>query len=69
MGRVDRGYQHRFMGEGFANIAHFKKWYKKEFLELAGFSFLQGFTAWRLAVNRPDRPRQDRQKKLRDLKK
>ena len=26
MGGVDRGNQHRVMGAGFANVAHFKKW-------------------------------------------
>ena len=62
MGRVDRGYQHRLMGKGFTNITHFKKWYKKAFLGLAGFSFFQGFTAWNLAVNRPEIPRQGGQK-------
>ena len=25
----DRGHYHRVMGTGFANVAHFKKWYEK----------------------------------------
>ena len=29
MGGVDRGDQHRVVGAGFVNVAHFKKWYKK----------------------------------------
>ena len=29
MGGVDRGDQHRIMGAGFSNVAHFKKMYKK----------------------------------------
>ena len=29
MGRVDSGYQNRFIGTVFANATHFKKWYKK----------------------------------------
>ena len=29
MDAVDRGDQYREMGGGFANKAHFKKWYKK----------------------------------------
>ena len=43
MGGVDKGDQHRVMGAGFANVAHFKKWYKKAFMGLADFSFLQAF--------------------------
>ena len=57
MGGVDHGDQQRLMGAGFANLAHFKNWYMKEFLRLTDFSFLQGFTAWNLAVNIPERPR------------
>ena len=26
MGGVDCGYQHRMIGAGFSNVAHFKKW-------------------------------------------
>ena len=50
MDGVDRGDQHRVMGAGFANVAHFKKWYKKTFMGIADFSFLQAFTAWNLSV-------------------
>ena len=52
MGRVDRGDHHRLMGSGFANVTHFKKWYKKSFSGISDFSFLQAFTAWNLAVNK-----------------
>ena len=45
MDGVDRGDQHRMMGAGFANVAHFKKWYKKAFMGIADFSLLQAFTA------------------------
>ena len=51
MGGVDRGDQHRLTGAGFANVAHFKKWYKKAFLGIADFSLLQAFTAWNLSVD------------------
>ena len=29
MDGADRGDQHRVMGAGFPNVAHFKKWYKR----------------------------------------
>ena len=51
MGGVDRGDQHRIVGAGFSNVAHFKKWYKKAFMEVADFSVLQAFTAWNLSVD------------------
>ena len=51
------------MGVGLSNVAHFKTWYKKDFWGIADFSFLQGFTAWNLAVNIPERPIQGGQKK------
>ena len=51
MGGVDRGDQHRVVGAGFANVSHFKKWYKKAFLGIADFSLLQAFTAWNLSVD------------------
>ena len=51
MGGVDRGDQHRIVGAGFSNVAHFKKWYKKAFLGVADFSLLQAFTAWNLSVD------------------
>jgi hypothetical protein len=57
MGGVDRGDQHRVMGAGFANVAHFKKWYKKAFLGICDFSLLQAFTAWNLGVTTQDRSR------------
>ena len=47
---VDRGYQHRFMGAWFANVAHFKKWYNKVFMGIVDFSFLQAYTAWNFSV-------------------
>ena len=50
MDGVDRGDQHRFMGAGFANVAHFKKWYKKVFMGIADFSFLQAYAVWNLSV-------------------
>ena len=46
MGGVDRGDQHRVIGAGFANVAHFKKWFKKTFFGIADFCLLQAFTAW-----------------------
>ena len=39
----DRGDQHRVVGVGFANVAHFKKWYKKAFMGIADFCLLAGF--------------------------
>ena len=45
MDGVHIGYQLRMMGAGFANVAHFKKWYKKDFMGIADFSLLQAFTA------------------------
>ena len=50
MGGVDRGDQHRMVGSRFANVAHFKKWYKKTFFDIADFCLLQAFTAWNLSV-------------------
>ena len=50
MGGVDRGDQHRVVGAGFANVAHFKKWYKKAFLGICDFSLLQSFTVWNMGV-------------------
>ena len=50
MDGVDMGDQHRVMGAGFANVAHFKKWYKKVFMGLSDFSFLQAYSAWNLSV-------------------
>ena len=69
MDGVDRGDQHRVMGAGFANVAHFKKWYKKAFLGVCDFSFLQAFTAWNLATNSEDRNRRGGVVNHRELKK
>lgn len=57
MDNVDRGDQHRVIGAGFANVSHFKNWYKKIYLGITDFSFLQAFTAWNLAIDRPERTR------------
>ena len=51
MDGVDRGDQHRLMGAGFANVAHFKKWYKKVHMGISDFSMLQAFAAWNLLVD------------------
>ena len=51
MGGFDQGDQHRVMGTGFANVAHFKKWYKKAFMGIADFSLLNAFSAWNLSVD------------------
>ena len=37
MGGVDRGDQDRVIGAGFANVAHFKKWFKNAFFDIADF--------------------------------
>ena len=50
MGGVDRGDQ-QVMGAGFANVAHFKKWYKKAFMGIADFCLLNAFSAWNLSVD------------------
>ena len=52
MGGVDHGDQHRVIGAGLANVAHFKKWFKKAFLGIADFSLLQAFTVWNLLVDK-----------------
>ena len=52
MDGVDRGDQHRVMGAGFSNVAHFKKWYKKSLLGLADFSLLNAFVAWNLSAEK-----------------
>ena len=51
MGGGDRGDQHQVIGAGFANVAHFKKWFKKAFFGIADFCLLQAFTAWNLSVD------------------
>ena len=67
MGGFDRGDQHRLMGKGLTNVAHFKKWYKKQFLVLADFSLLHVFTAWNLAVKISEIPRRGGKPKFREL--
>ena len=57
MGGVDRGDQHRVMGAGFANVSHFKKWYKKAFLGICDFALLNAFTAWNLSATSNERTR------------
>ena len=65
MGGVDRGDQHRVVGAGFANVAHFKKWYKKAFFGIADFCLLQAFTAWNLSIDASDRrSSESRRKKI-----
>ena len=51
MGGVDRGDQHCTVGAGFANVSHFKKWFKKVFVVIADYSLLQAFTVWNLSVD------------------
>ena len=51
MGGVDRGDQHRMVGADFANVSHYKKWFKKAFFGIADFCLLQAFTAWNLSVD------------------
>ena len=43
MGGVDHQDHHRLMGTGLENSAHFKNRYKKSYLGITGFIFLQGF--------------------------
>ena len=62
------GNQHRLIGAGFSNVAHIKKWYKKAFLGLTGFSLFKGFTAWNFMVNIQEIPRRGGQPKLRSMK-
>ena len=69
MGGVDHGDQHRVIGAGFANVSHVKKLYKKVYLGIADFSFLQAFTAWNLAIDSAERTRRGRNSKHRKLKK
>ena len=65
MGGIDRVDQHRVVGAGFANVAHFKEWYKKAFFGIADFHLLQAFTAWNLSIDASDRKSSDsKQKKI-----
>ena len=45
MDSADGGDQQRVMGATFANVAHFKKCYKKKFLGIYDSSFLHLFAA------------------------
>ena len=49
---MDRCHQHRTDGEGFTNVAHLQKWYKKAFLIISDFSLIQEFTAYDISVNK-----------------
>ena len=69
MGRVDCGYYHRLILEGFSNVSHFKKWYNKSYFGLSCFSFLQRILAFNLSVNIPEIPRRGSHPKLIDMKK
>ena len=51
MDGVDRCHQHRTDWEGFTNVAHFQKWYKKVFLIISDFSLIQEFTAYDMSVD------------------
>ncbi len=55
MDGVDRGDQHRVMGTGFANVSHFKKWYKEVSLGVTDFNFLNAFVARNLLVDELER--------------
>ena len=48
---VGRGDQHRTVGSGFANVAHFQKYYKKYFLGISYISLLQAFTTCNMSVD------------------
>ena len=50
MGGVGRGDQHRVVGEGFANVSHFKRC-KKTFIGIADFCLLNAFSACNLSVD------------------
>ena len=63
MGVVDLGDQHRVVGAGFTNVAHFKKWYKKAFFGIADFCLLQAFTAWNLSIDASDRKSSESRRK------
>ena len=52
MAGVYGGGQHIVMCAGFANVAYFSKWYKKAFMGIAGFSFLQAYAVWNLSVEK-----------------
>jgi hypothetical protein len=43
---VDKGGQARAHFGGFSSKAHFKKWYKKQFLAILDCMLLNGLVAW-----------------------
>jgi Transposase IS4 len=47
---VDKGDQMRVHGGGFAAKAHYKKWYKKQFLAIIDCMLLNAFVAWNMAA-------------------
>ncbi|CAB9496595.1 unknown protein [Seminavis robusta] len=50
---VDKGDQIRVHGGGFANKAHFKKWYKKIYLGILDCYLLNAYIAWNMAAAIP----------------
>ena len=50
MGGVDNGDQMRFQFGGFANVTHFKKWYKKAGLAILDCMLLNSYIAWNLSA-------------------
>eukprot|EP00957_Ditylum_brightwellii_P204320 15338662-Ditylum_brightwellii.AAC.1 len=51
MDAVNKGDKHCFVGAGFSNITHFKKWYKKPTLGVNDFGMLNSSAAWNLLVD------------------
>jgi hypothetical protein len=47
---VDKGDQYRARGGGFANKAHFKKWYKKILLGLFDIMLLNAFVCYNMCL-------------------
>ena len=35
----------------FANVSHYKKWFKRAFFSIADFCLLQAFPAWNLSID------------------
>jgi Transposase IS4 len=52
---VNKGDQMRVQGGGFASKAHFKKWYKKQFLAILDCMLLNSLVAWNLACEERSR--------------
>jgi len=48
---VDKGDQHRVTGGGFAQKAHYKKWYKKAFMAILDCMLLNTYVAWNMSVD------------------